>query len=443
MGLSQLEPYKGWPMDSKTEILMKQVMAALFYEMGFKIDVNLSQIEKGQFVDSLVENEDKFEELEASKIHEQNEMVYRSIRNRLFKNQITSIYDVDPSLNEQLKEKVDISKYFPKEHNQTFSPYKIEDLQESLFAGARNDNFDTPLLRYIVARKYQFTDALKMCVDCLNWRVNIHPVDKYLLEADAHMYLEKSHPELIEAFKIGQVYLRGNDKNGQPIVVVRVQKHLRQNCPDADFERFICLIIEWVRLKLEESKGINKGTILFDMTGFLLQNADLHAIKFLTSSFEANYPEYLGTVLIHNAPWVFNTIWSLIKSWLDPVVAQKIHFTKNSGLKDYIDPKYIPHWLGGEDKYEMEYVPPNEDSIPKKIDANVVKLLEARHKCCLDFIQSSIGWITAKTKQESYNYLVQRLKFQKELAKNYVALDPLLRARGPFDRNGEIKNIGL
>ena len=69
-------------------------------------------------------------------------------------------------------------------------------------------------------------------------------------------------------------------------------------------------------------------------------------MKFMIKCFEANYPESLGVVLIHKAPWIFSGeyspkivnqicllthflgIWNVIKGWLDPVVADKIHFTK-------------------------------------------------------------------------------------------------------------------
>ena len=41
------------------------------------------------------------------------------------------------------------------------------------------------------------------------------------------------------------------------------------------------------------------------MTGFSLANMDYTPLKFIIQCFEANYPESLGVVLVHNAPWVF------------------------------------------------------------------------------------------------------------------------------------------
>ena len=41
------------------------------------------------------------------------------------------------------------------------------------------------------------------------------------------------------------------------------------------------------------------------MTGFSLANMDYTPVKFMIKCFEANYPECLGAVLVHKAPWVF------------------------------------------------------------------------------------------------------------------------------------------
>lgn len=36
-----------------------------------------------------------------------------------------------------------------------------------------------------------------------------------------------------------------------------------------------------------------------------MANMDYTPVKFMIKCFEANYPESLGAVLVHNAPWVF------------------------------------------------------------------------------------------------------------------------------------------
>lgn len=42
------------------------------------------------------------------------------------------------------------------------------------------------------------------------------------------------------------------------------------------------------------------------MTGFGLGNMEYSPVKFIIQCFETNYPESLGRLLIHNAPWIFS-----------------------------------------------------------------------------------------------------------------------------------------
>ena len=45
------------------------------------------------------------------------------------------------------------------------------------------------------------------------------------------------------------------------------------------------------------------------------------------------YPECLGKLFIINAPWIFATAWSLIKTFLDKNVQDKIHILSGSAEK--------------------------------------------------------------------------------------------------------------
>nr|CAG8465246.1 15428_t:CDS:2 [Entrophospora candida] len=73
---------------------------------------------------------------------------------------------------------------------------------------------------------------------------------------------------------------------------------------------------------------VETGCLVFNMTDFSLSNMDFQYVKFMIQCFEAYYPESLGILIIHKAPWVFGQVWKLIAPLLDPVVASKIRFTK-------------------------------------------------------------------------------------------------------------------
>lgn len=319
-------------------------------------------------------------------------------------------------------------------------------LHQSLFSSLRNDHPDNNLLRFVRARKFKLGPIIDMAAHCMEWKTTSHCVDKWTSEGDSTIAFSKKHPELIKAFEMKKVYLRGKDKDGGPICVIRVKKHFGSDCPEKDFEIFICLIIEWCRLALNDfTLGNDGANILFDMSGFSLKNADLNAVKFLAKAFEANYPESLSAIWIHKAPWIFNAVWKIIKGWLDPVVASKIHFTKSSSdLEEFVDIKNIPKDLGGLDDYDPEYVVPTpQNSARKAKDEKYEKLIAHREQLSLTFLQTTIAWIEAKTQEESTKWLNAKIQLGGELAQNYIELDPYIRERGYFDRNGAISKLGF
>jgi hypothetical protein len=62
------------------------------------------------------------------------------------------------------------------------------------------------------------------------------------------------------------------------------------------------------------------------------------------------YPERMGKFYLINAPFMFSTIWSVIKGWLDPVTQAKIKILGSGYQKELfeaMDPSSLPKDLGG------------------------------------------------------------------------------------------------
>lgn len=435
------------PLSKEHEIVLKQVYAWAFKAWGYDIPLSVKEIgDPKNFTHSKAKIDTSSNPPEVT-VSENTSKIYSQARRNLH---FLDATDDDSSSQETLDEKKSrkslqkavANKDNLHAHLQHFNP---EDLHTAFFKILRNDGPDLNLLHFVVARKWNAVDALNMVARCLDWRVNSHPVDDWVFAGDAEVYWGGKHPKMIQAYELNQVYLRGHDKEGRPIVVVHVQKHLRKNCPDEEFERFICIFIEWIRLELKSHQtGVTKGCLLFDMTGFGMKNADLAAVHFLATMFEANYPESLGMIWIHNAPWIFNAVWKVIKGWLDPVVASKVRFTKGvKDLKEFIDPKYIPKDLGGDDTYNNEFIVPTKENagkLPK--DDKFKALVKERDNLTLVFLEATQKWILAKTPEESLAFEKIRTKVQIDLAKNYIEIDPYVRTRAYIERSGEMGPIG-
>src|SRR5688500_1747619 len=133
------------------------------------------------------------------------------------------------------------------------------------------------------------------------------------------------------------------------------------------------------------------------MTNFSMANMDYAPVKFMIKCFEANYPESLGTVLVYKAPWIFNTVWSLIRGWIDPVVAGKVHFVKApEELENYVPKSQILAELGGDEKWEYTYIEPKEgendimkdDAAREAIQATRTEIVKKYEGAILSWIHS-------------------------------------------------------
>lgn len=183
------------------------------------------------------------------------------------------------------------------------------------------------------------------------------------------------------------------------------------------------------------------------MTHFTLANMDYAPVKFMIKCFEANYPESLGAVLVHKAPWIFQGIWKIIRGWLDPVVAAKVHFTNSMGdLEEFVPKNQILKELGGEEDWEYRYQEPREgeDEVLLNADKDSRKkeLLEEREEQVRRFQHLTWEWIHHGDGAEAARPKEQRAELAVAFRDGYWRLDPFLRARSWYDRTGMIGKGG-
>ncbi|KAI8139457.1 CRAL-TRIO domain-containing protein [Fennellomyces sp. T-0311] len=226
-------------------------------------------------------------------------------------------------------------------------------LQGTFWNMVQTDNPDAVVLRFLRARKWDFDAAYNMLINTLRWRL-VMRIDEVVAlgETGIHDELEKLKPGMGESFiwnlKSGKAYLGGPDKEGRGICFINVRFHHKEDQVPEVIKLLTMYVMENSRLVV--GQPMETACIVFNMEGFTLSNMDFDFVKFLVSCFEAYYPETLGQCLIHKAPWVFSTVWSLITPLLDPVVASKIHFTKNlDELTKRIDITSLPSFISGDE----------------------------------------------------------------------------------------------
>jgi hypothetical protein len=181
------------------------------------------------------------------------------------------------------------------------------------------------------------------------------------------------------------------------------------------------------------------------MTDFSMANMDYTPVKFMIKCFEANYPESLGTVLVYKAPWVFNAVWSIVRGWLDPVVAGKVSFVKNvDELEKFVPRNQIPKELGGDEAWEYKYpepVPGENDAM--KDDTTRQAVQADRTQIVARYEATVMAWVKEGTQGKSIEERrKERDTVAEDLRQNYWKLDPYVRARTLYDRMGVINQGG-
>lgn len=293
------------------------------------------------------------------------------------------------------------------------------------------ENPDVVLLRWLRARKWHVPTAVQLMMDTLKWRC----------EWGLQTLIEKGENDLIkEECASGKIYTMGKDKMGRPITYIHAKQHIKGQYPLEATEKLVIFSIETARLLNEPP--IEEGTVVIDMFDVGLQNLDYQHIKFMINVMQNYYPESLGLCLVVNAPWAFNTVWSVIKSWLDPVVASKIHFIKNSiELTEYIDPISLPKRLGG-NHTDFEFIPPTMDDevLIKRLrqdKQNFEKALIEHREAAKYYINKTLEWAIAE--KQSEQEILNRISATERLNVAFKQLVPYISTRTYLHRIGDIQ----
>ncbi|KAM0194856.1 hypothetical protein ACHAPQ_002896 [Fusarium lateritium] len=338
-----------------------------------------------------------------------------------------------------------------KQYHETLAKETPETIRHTIWSMVKHDHPDALVLRFLRARKWDVEKALVMLVATMNWRHNDMKVDDDIMKNGDAVAVEEEKTDspakqvsadMMKQLRMGKSFLHGTDKQGRPICVVRVRLHKAgQECEES-LEKYTVYIIETARMTLEPP--VDTACIVFDMTGFSMANMDYTPVKFMIKCFEANYPESLGAVLVHKAPWLFQGIWKVIRGWLDPVVAAKVHFTNNRAeLEEYIAPNHLIKELDGDENWEYKYVEPVAGENEKMKDTQTRdRLLVEREEVVKKFEQTTKDWIRHPEGEQGKELKAEREKISKQLKEGYWVLDPYIRARTLYDRQGAIQSGG-
>ena len=139
-------------------------------------------------------------------------------------------------------------------------------------------------------------------------------------------------------------------------------------------------------------------------------------------------------------------IWSIIKGWLDPVIASKINFTRNSkDLLKFIEKDQLQKRYGGEDTWEYKYPEPSKGDRDNLglTDEKKAKIEADREELMKEFELATEEWVATDPQSEEAQVLIaKRTEISDKLIENYWKLDPYIRAKTYYHRVGVLSDDG-
>lgn len=212
---------------------------------------------------------------------------------------------------------------------------------------------DATMLRYLRARKFDVAKAKEMFINSEKWRKDFGVED---------IVNNFEYPELSVVDKYYPQYYHRTDKDGRPVYIEVLGKlDLNALYAATTHERMLKhLVLEYEKSFSDRMPACSAAAghpVETYCTILDLQNVSLSSfyrvkdyISGASKIMQDHYPECMGKFYIINAPFMFSTIWSFVKPWLDAVTVAKIDII-GSAYKDkllaQIDADNLPKELGG------------------------------------------------------------------------------------------------
>lgn len=149
----------------------------------------------------------------------------------------------------------------------------------------------------------------------------------------------------------GSIYMKNKDKDGCPLLVFAMAKHVKGEHPD-DMKKLFIYYLD--RIDRETNGG--KLSLVYECVGCGVTNMDMDLIAFMIKCLEEYFPYNLNHILVIDMSWLLTACWKIIKGWLPPAGVKMIKFLTKSNLSEYIpEDQQLVIW-GGKNAWTYEFV---------------------------------------------------------------------------------------
>lgn len=240
--------------------------------------------------------------------------------------------------------------------------------------------------RFIRQKKLNVESAFEMAKNALIWRKKFEVND----------ITEATLPPVY--FDFGAMFPLGKDKYGSQLIYHRVKLHRKDERNALQHRRYL---VFWVEKLLYELNYVRLSFVL-DLAESGYGNMDMELIGFLISLFKEYYPWALGFIMVYDMPWLFNTAWKVVKSWLPAEGVDRIKFVDKNTITNYVSPEYLPDYMGGTVKLPFrEYSWDDVDFIINVATPEVIRERIPRTPAIEEFYRSQFGMFTVRSSADT------------------------------------------
>jgi len=134
-----------------------------------------------------------------------------------------------------------------------------------------------------------------------------------------------------------KVYVRGYDVEGRAVIYLRPGRNNAHYHDESSNMRLLVWNLEKA-IAVSERNGQTKIVSIVDFEGFSLRHAPpMRTIQHTMEVFQKHYPERCHKFYLTHPPFIFKTIWSAVKHFLDPRTRAKIVFCSGKTGQDILD----------------------------------------------------------------------------------------------------------
>ncbi|KAJ2388048.1 phosphatidylinositol transfer protein csr1, partial [Coemansia sp. RSA 2559] len=190
---------------------------------------------------------------------------------------------------------------------------------------------DILLHRYLRVSGWDVEKAFALVKGVVEWRAS-EAIDKINYEGELGVGCDE--------LRLGMARLVGRDRLGNPLLFVRVKRIMPRANEGYVFKRYLVNKFDLMQTVTRKHARI---TMLYDFTGFSMDNTPFSMVYFMVLMGIKYYAEASGVMILLVDSWLFTNFWSLIRPFLDVNLSARIVFVKTvDEVRRFVDDDQLP-----------------------------------------------------------------------------------------------------